>query len=133
MKLILFLAVVAIIAGTGAMLATMPLWFDRVIVFVMRRGQIYLFPTAIRLALSLETQEDEWQLDGDKQLHPSIGKVWLVSERMVRIELPNTNQSKNVVWEPGWIERRIIRDAATGLKTRRLAALLDRSLPHLPM
>jgi hypothetical protein len=112
---------------------TSPLWADRLIVTIMRRGHIYLFPMAIRLALSMETQGDEWELDDTRLQHPSIGVVWLVTDRLLQVQLKSTNQSKNVTWRPNWIERRIIRDAAEGLIDRRRVAQLDRSLPALPM
>src|ERR1044072_1979155 len=100
MALVSFLAFVFCVGGVAIALIFLPLWLDRVIVFVMRTGRIYLFPTAIRLALSLETQEDEWQLDNDKLLHPSIGKVWLVTSRSLQVQLPDTNQSRGQVWRP---------------------------------
>ena len=110
---------------------TLPLWLDYLIVYVMRTCRIYLFPTAIRLALSLETQADEWMLDDDKLSHPHIGRVWLITSGRTLVRLPDTNQSRAQDWRPNWIEHRIIRNAANALIWQRRAEQLDRVLPRL--
>jgi hypothetical protein len=109
-----------------------PDWADQVIVGVMRSCRIYAYPLAIRLALSLETQPDEWTLDDTTLSHPTIGKVWLINKTTLRVVLIDTNQSRLQTWHPNWIERRIIRDAATGLIERRRLMQLNQALPRLP-
>lgn len=120
-----------LIALIGAAIATTPFWLDRVIVYVMRTCRIYAYPLAIRIAYSLETQEDDWALKDDELSHSTIGKI-VIRPSIIIMCLPDTNQSRDYSWVPSWIEQRIIRNAANALIVRRRSMQLDRVLPRLP-
>ena len=60
-------------AGFFGAIATAPLWVDRAIVWVLRTFHVFLFPNAIRLAVSLERDTAEWTFRKDQAEHPKIG------------------------------------------------------------
>lgn len=132
MSILMFL--LCVVAACLA-LVLVPLWLDRVIVFLMRALHIYIFPIAIRMAFSLESAPDEWHLDMDEVQHPIIGKIRfnLRDPWMIRVDLPDTNQACKQRWKPNFIERRIISNAVDGLVIARRMTNLDRTLPRLPL
>ena len=88
-----------------------PFWAGRVIVALTRKCRIYAYPTAIRIALSLQRSPEQWTLSYRSSLsHPAIGTLeWVgsrVEARLVTLALPDRQ-----TWWPNWIERRILADA----------------------
>ena len=109
--------------GVIAALVTTPLWADRAIVAVMRNCRIYIYPTAIRIALSLQRSPEQWSLEHRGLKHPTIGTLeWIGGS--ITLTLPDRQ-----AWKPSWIERRILAEAVEGWLRQRREAHLD---PHLP-
>jgi hypothetical protein len=103
------LEVACFVAGVGATVALLfvvPLHFDRIVVILLRRLRIPLYPTAIGIAVAIVNQPEQWSSDGYKLSHPDIGSIWIANGAF-GIKL-DTNMGK---WSPNYIERRIIREA----------------------
>lgn len=80
--------------------------YDRVIVFLMRRMNMHVFPTAIRIAMLITEHPEQWTASPHRLLHPQIGSIWTANGAYgLYLE---TEFGK---WEPNKIERRIIREA----------------------
>jgi len=123
--LCLILAVVAIV--------TLPWWLDRTLVRMTWPIVAAIYPLSSRIAYSLVNKPDEWHLDDADASHPTIGKIRGGQDAFsIRVQLPDTNQSRNQTWRPNWIERRIIYDALSHLIGSRRKAKLDQTLPNLP-
>lgn len=105
-ELVVIPLVLAAVAGTFGTLATLPYWFDRVVVFVLRWLGIPLFPTAIGVAMSIVNHPEQWSSTNYELTHPDIGTIWIANGALgIRMD---TGMGR---WEPNCIERRIIRDA----------------------
>jgi hypothetical protein len=109
--LVLFLVICATgIAGFVLFLATLPqpFWIDRLVVILLRRLGLgmALFPTAVGIAVSIITHPEQWSSDGNRLIHPDIGRIWIANKAWgIHVD---TEMGR---WEPNWIERRIIREA----------------------
>jgi hypothetical protein len=104
---------------------SLPFWIDRVIVWLMRTLCIFLFPEAIRLAVSLERDTGEWTFATYCIKHPKIGAVkYPDSISILNVEIGE------MVWHPNWIERRIIYNACRAAERRHVNQHLHRTLPQ---
>jgi hypothetical protein len=124
MGIVWFLVIVAIVSGA---LATSTYWFERLIVWMLRTFHIFAFPNAIRIAVSLERDGGEWELGNSYIKHPKIGLVRIDGVHSVRLHLDDKQPA--LIWEPNFIERRIIWDAAQAWMAHRIDAHLSASLP----
>ena len=80
--------------------------YDRIIVSLMRRFNIHIYPTAISIAVLLTEHPEQWSSDKHYMSHPDIGSIWTANAAYgLRIE------TAFGTWKPNAIERRIIRDA----------------------
>jgi hypothetical protein len=93
----------------------------------MRAGQIYLFPEAIRLAVSLERDTAQWRFSQYGAEHPTLGNLRAHSAYIV--QLTTKVGDDTIEWEPNFIERQIIWNALSATRTRLLRAKLDKVLP----
>jgi len=116
--------------GVLAAMFSAPFWADRAIVALMRHCHIYAFPTAIRIALSLQRHPEQWSLKYGSLTHSTIGTLdWIagrVEAAFITLTLPDRQ-----AWKPSWIERRILADAIEDWLRQRREAHLDRHLPAL--
>src|SRR3954470_20852882 len=109
--LVAVLAVFFAICATGGLLfavCTVPLWFDRAAVVVLRCSGLgpALFPTAVGIAVSIVTHPEQWSSDKYPRRHPDIGAIWIANGAYGgHLETPIGE------WRPSFIERRIIRQA----------------------
>lgn len=96
---LMFLDVMAlIIIATGH--------YDRIAVCGMKRFCLYLYPTAVSIAMLIIERPSEWSFDAYHMSHPRIGAIWIANGAdglKVKTELGD--------WVPSKIERRIIREA----------------------
>jgi len=113
-----------------AAIISTPFWADRAIVALMRNCRIYAYPTAIRIALSLQRSPEQWRLERRSLSHPAIGTLeWFgpgVEAPFITLTLPDKQ-----AWKPSSIERRILADAIEDWLRQRREAHLDRHLPAL--
>jgi hypothetical protein len=119
--------VFVIIALVFGALASGSFWFERVVVWALRTFHIFAFPNAIRIAVSLERDGAEWELGTSYLKHPKIGSIRMGSVHSVCVHLDGKQPS--LIWEPNFIERRIIWDAVQAWMAHRIDAHLDRTLP----
>lgn len=77
---------------------------DRVIVFILRTfGIRRFFQTAMQIAALIETEPEKWRFERYHATHQAIGRInWLTDLKI---------ETQQGTWEPGRIERRIIRNA----------------------
>lgn len=122
MKFLLFL----LICGGIVALATVPFWFDRAIVWVLRTFRIFAFPDAIRIAVSLERDTDEWEFTANYANHPQIGSISIGYVGSVCVHL---DKQSTLIWQPNFIERRIIYDAIQRVEQRRIHTHFAKVLP----
>ena len=109
---------------------TCPLWLDRLAVWFMREFNVYLYPDAIRLAISLQQNTDSWRFDEHWASHNTIGKIWIANgASYIRLKMPSGNDT--IEWKPGWIERRIIYNAQKQACAKAIHQKLDKVLPSL--
>jgi hypothetical protein len=102
-----------------------PFWIDRAVVWVLRTFHIFLFPYAIRLAVSVERDTAEWKFGKYEAEHPRIGTIWIGNEAYgLKVKLGCDTE-----WRPNWIERRIIWDAVDRALSRSIQRHLDKTLP----
>jgi hypothetical protein len=97
---------------------------DYVAVWLMRTFNIYVFPEAIRIAVSLERNTNEWTFGSNGIEHPRIRELRTGGRLYLLIDM-RTGQR----WDPNWIERRIILDAIEHVTARRAREHLERTLP----
>lgn len=117
-----FLIFWAISCAALACLATSPYWLDRVIVFLLRTCRIYAFPSAIRVAMSLEQHPEQWKFSKYEASHPTIGSVsFYVGAASLHLDF------EGIEWRPNWIERRIIFNAVRLVQSRRIAEHINRT------
>jgi hypothetical protein len=93
----------------GAIIA-IPLWFDRVAVIALRWSGLgpVLYPTAVGIAVLIVTHPEQWANEGlqmTRLKHADIGTVWVVSGSTLHVE------TAMGLWEPSYLEKRIIREA----------------------
>jgi hypothetical protein len=105
------LAVFSVVCASGGVIAavcTVPLWLDRVAVFVLRCSGLgpALFPTAVGLAVSIITHPEQWSSDRYHLTHPDIGSIW-IANATYGLHLETAIGE----WRPNFIERRIVRQA----------------------
>jgi hypothetical protein len=80
--------------------------FDRVAVFLLRRLNLPLFPTAISMAMLIIQRPEQWSFDHYRMSHPDIGSIWIANGAYgLHVETAIGD------WKPNFIERRIIREA----------------------
>ena len=80
--------------------------YDRIVVSLMRRFNICVYPTAISIAMLLIEHPEQWSADQHRMSHPDIGSIWTANDAYgLKIE------TAFGTWKPNAIERRIIRDA----------------------
>jgi hypothetical protein len=85
---------------------TVPLYFDHVVVILLRRLGIPAYPTAVGIAVSIVNHPEQWSSDGYKLVHPDIGTIWIANAAYgIHVD---TLMGR---WTPNLIERRIIREA----------------------
>lgn len=116
-------------AGFFGAIATAPLWVDRAIVWVLRTFHLFLFPNAIRLAVSLERDTAEWTYRKYQAEHPKIGTIW-IGNCAYGINVKIIAGDETLEWKPNWIERRIIRDAWTVRSVGRSIGTLKEHCRH---
>jgi hypothetical protein len=113
------------LAGFFGGMATVPFWADHAAVWMLRTFHIFLFPDAIRLAVSLERDTAEWEFGNYEVRHPKIGTVWIGHDVLgIRVKIDEVTE-----WRPNWIERRIIWQAVNLAINRRIHEHLHRTLP----
>jgi hypothetical protein len=120
--------ILLMIASLTALLiavATILVHLDYVIVRLMRHFHIFLYPDAIKLAMSLES-DPAWQTyTAHSVVHPTIGRI----EFHDCPSLLHLGINQHIDWKPNWIERRIIADSAQVMVRRMIREHLDRILP----
>jgi hypothetical protein len=99
--------------------------YEVVAVWLMRKLRIYAYPTAIRIAVSLERDGEEWSFAGDEAKHPRIGTIRHFESRY---SLTVWLDGGQIVWEPNAIERQIIRSAARATFRRHIETRLSKVL-----
>jgi hypothetical protein len=117
------IAILFIVVAVLALVAALA-HLDYVAVWLMRTFNIYVFPEAIRIAVSLERNTSEWTFGRDGIEHPRIGELRTGGRLYLLIDF-RTGQR----WDPNWIERRIILDAIEHVTARRAHEHLERTLP----
>jgi len=113
-----------------AAIVTVPFWFDRAVVAMMRHCHIYAYPMAIRIALSLQQHLEQWTPDYRSLRHATIGTLDWIGGKVEAPFITLTTPDKPS-WKPNWIERRIIADAVMDFLAVRRNAYLDQHLPRL--
>jgi hypothetical protein len=108
--MLLYLVVWIIFVSVMGAIIAIPLWFDRVAVIALRWSGLgpVLYPTAVGIAVLIVTHPEQWTNEGlqlTRLKHADIGTVWVVSGSTLHVETAMGQ------WEPGFIERRIIREA----------------------
>ena len=96
------LSIVAIFGGVALAIN----YYDRIVVALMRRFNIFLYPTAINIAMLIEQHPEQWSSDRHRLSHPNVGAIWIANGAYaLRVETAFGD------WMPNAIERRIIRNA----------------------
>ena len=80
---------------------------DRLIVNVIALTNAPVYPLARAVASLIYTRPDEWTLGTHEMSHDKVGRIWTANKAYgITVE---TRAGK---WNPTWLERRIIRNAA---------------------
>jgi hypothetical protein len=122
---------VLFMTGVGALvcLGMSPFWADRPIVWLMRTFNVFIYPEAIRLAVSLEGDTAGWRFTQRQAEHQQIGAIWIGNGVFgVHVDVKLGNDT--IEWRPGWLERRIIHDAERQARARTIHEQLDKVLPR---
>jgi hypothetical protein len=101
-----FLVVLVSLAGSTGGTIALVYNADRIIVAVLRRTGLPVYPLAVSIAVLIFEHPEQWSGTEHTMSHPKVGSIWIsngVSFTRIKSEFGE--------WKPNWIERRIIRDA----------------------
>ncbi len=80
--------------------------YDRPVSWLIYLCHVPVFPEARAIAWLIYDLPDEWNGDGYRLSHPTVGSIWIANAAYgLKLETPFGH------WTPNAIERRIIRDA----------------------
>jgi hypothetical protein len=79
---------------------------DRIVVALMQRFGLHLFPESVGIALLIYKHPEQWTCTKYEMRHPKVGAIW-VANKAYGLEIT----AEFGRWTPNKIERRIIRDA----------------------
>lgn len=98
--------------------------YDRIIVFVLRKLQIYIFPTAIEISNSINRSPKLWEVTDKEVINKKANISIMTSYDADRLKV----LIARVEWKPNKIERRIIWDASNSHRVRFLKNYIDQQL-----
>jgi hypothetical protein len=115
--------------GVFVCLGMSPFWVDRPIVWLMRQFNVFLYPDAIRLAVSLERDTSSWRFTQHQAENQQIGAIWISNGAFgVHVDIKLGNDT--IEWRPGWIEQQIIYSAEKQARACVIHEHLDKVLPR---